>query len=136
MGTFIFACFFVTISLPSRRETNSDGRCMDLLPARGSEEAKDKNVELKAGSTYKIVFKTKDYFEGSGRRCFYPWVEVLVLHKSLLYPIELLVADTVRSPQPHGALSYTFAHQPILLYNVSWQLSEDLLSATSPPTGT
>ncbi|ETW86990.1 hypothetical protein HETIRDRAFT_305763 [Heterobasidion irregulare TC 32-1] len=74
--------------------TNSDGRCMDLLPARGSEEAKDKNVELKAGSTYKIVFKTKDYFERSGRRCFYPWVEIPfeVLNPTEHYHIPLLIS--------------------------------------------
>jgi hypothetical protein len=33
------------------------------------------------------VFKTKEYFERTGRKCFYPWVEVIVdstLHIVLL----------------------------------------------------
>ncbi|KAJ7597505.1 hypothetical protein C8J56DRAFT_1011889 [Mycena floridula] len=52
-------------------KTNSDGRCLDLLPG-DSVEAKD----IEAG-TYKIVFKTKEYFERTGnRKCFYPWVEI------------------------------------------------------------
>ncbi|KAJ7808234.1 hypothetical protein B0H14DRAFT_2525333 [Mycena olivaceomarginata] len=49
--------------------TDTDGRCLDLLPARDSSEAQ----QLVPG-TYKIVFKTKEYF--AGRRCFYPWVEI------------------------------------------------------------
>ncbi|KAJ6503363.1 hypothetical protein C8R47DRAFT_1105822 [Mycena vitilis] len=55
--------------------TNSDGRCLDLLPARDSSEAKKLDVALTPG-TYKIVFKVKEYFERSGRKCFYPWVEI------------------------------------------------------------
>ncbi|KAF7307087.1 5-hydroxyisourate hydrolase [Mycena indigotica] len=46
-------------------ETNADGRCSDLLPPQ----------PLPAG-TYKIIFKPKEYFERSGRKCFYPWVEI------------------------------------------------------------
>ena len=52
--------------------TNSDGRCTDLLPARDSPDAK----ELKSGGLYKVTFKTKEYFEKTDRKCFYPWVEV------------------------------------------------------------
>ncbi|KAJ7207396.1 hypothetical protein B0H12DRAFT_1158847 [Mycena haematopus] len=55
--------------------TNADGRCLDLLPARDSSEAKNLDVALIPG-TYKIVFKTKEYFERTGRKCFYPWVEI------------------------------------------------------------
>ncbi|KAF8978208.1 hypothetical protein BDQ17DRAFT_1265887 [Cyathus striatus] len=56
--------------------TNADGRCLDLLPPTGSEEAKKEDTDLKAGQTYKIVFKTKEYFERTNRQSFYPWVEV------------------------------------------------------------
>jgi 5-hydroxyisourate hydrolase len=56
--------------------TNSDGRCFDLLPPRGSEEEKQQNTALAAGRTYKIVFRTKEYFEATNQKSFYPWVEV------------------------------------------------------------
>jgi 5-hydroxyisourate hydrolase len=38
----------------------------------------DKKGELnaKANTLYKVVFKTEDYFKKQGRKCFYPWVEV------------------------------------------------------------
>ncbi|KAG6814118.1 hypothetical protein H0H92_002113 [Tricholoma furcatifolium] len=60
----------------AKGSTNSDGRCLDLLPPRGSEEELKEQTALKAGQTYKIVFKTKDYFDNMGRPSFYPWVEV------------------------------------------------------------
>ncbi|KAG6837684.1 hypothetical protein H0H93_004960 [Arthromyces matolae] len=56
--------------------TNSDGRCLDLLPPTGSTEEAKENTALQAGQTYKIVFKTKDYFEKTERPSFYPWVEI------------------------------------------------------------
>lgn len=56
--------------------TNEDGRCLDLLPPAGSELAQKENTELIAGQTYKVVFKTKEYFDRSNRKSFYPWVEV------------------------------------------------------------
>jgi 5-hydroxyisourate hydrolase-like protein (transthyretin family) len=62
-----------------RRVTNADGRCLDLFPARDSTEAKELDAVLTPG-TYKIVFKTKEYFAQSDRKCFYPWVEVWILH--------------------------------------------------------
>jgi hypothetical protein len=52
--------------------TNSDGRCLNLLPPEGSQEAKD----LLTTGIYKVVFKTKEYFDVTNRKCFYPWVEV------------------------------------------------------------
>ncbi|KAJ7161411.1 hypothetical protein C8R43DRAFT_992785 [Mycena crocata] len=55
--------------------TNADGRCLDLLPPRESAEAKELDVALVPG-IYKIVFKTKEYFERTNRKCFYPWVEI------------------------------------------------------------
>ena len=56
--------------------TNADGRCLDLLPPRDSEEARDEHTQLRAGQTYKIIFKTKEYFKRTNRSSFYPWVEV------------------------------------------------------------
>jgi 5-hydroxyisourate hydrolase len=55
-------------------ETDSDGRCTNLLPPKGSPDAK----ELAAGGLYKITFRTKDYFSRTNRNCFYPWVEVRI----------------------------------------------------------
>lgn len=55
--------------------TDADGRCLNLLPPRGSDEARLQDKQVGAG-TYKIVFKTKEYFEKTGRKCFYPWVEI------------------------------------------------------------
>ncbi|KAH8835501.1 hypothetical protein DL96DRAFT_1702479 [Flagelloscypha sp. PMI_526] len=73
--------------------TNADGRCLDLLPPRGSEEAKVEDAELKPG-TYKIVFKTKPYFEATGRESFYPWVEVsfTITNPAEHYHIPLLIS--------------------------------------------
>jgi len=56
--------------------TNSDGRCLDLLPCRGSEEATRMKSNPVAGQIYKIIFKTKEYFEHTERKSFYPWVEI------------------------------------------------------------
>lgn len=50
----------------SNRLTDSDGRCTTLLPS---------STKLAAG-IYKLQFKTKEYFEQSGRDAFYPVVEV------------------------------------------------------------
>lgn len=55
-------------------KTDSDGRCIDLLPSRDSIDAK----KLRAGGLYKVTFKTKDYFSKTNRKCFYPWVEVRI----------------------------------------------------------
>ncbi|KAJ6604827.1 hypothetical protein DFH09DRAFT_1019139 [Mycena vulgaris] len=73
--------------------TNADGRCLDLLPARDSSEAKELDVALVPG-TYKIVFKTKEYFERTGRKCFYPWVEITfeIENPAEHYHIPLLIS--------------------------------------------
>ncbi|KAF8846067.1 transthyretin [Paxillus ammoniavirescens] len=55
--------------------TDSDGRCVALLPPHGSEEAKQAGKTITTG-IYKIVFKPNEYFAKSGRKCFYPWVEI------------------------------------------------------------
>jgi len=56
--------------------TNEDGRCIDLLPVRGSEEEQREKTALVGGSIYKIVFKTEEYFESTNRKSFYPHVEI------------------------------------------------------------
>jgi 5-hydroxyisourate hydrolase-like protein (transthyretin family) len=46
---------------------------MDLI---SSDLHSTQSVKLEAGGFYKIVFKTKDYFDRAGKATFYPWVEV------------------------------------------------------------
>ena len=65
------------------RVTNSDGRCIDLL---SSDPQSTQSVKLEAGGLYKIVFKTKDYFDRAGKATFYPWVEVRASKTFLLVP--------------------------------------------------
>lgn len=57
-------------------KTDSDGRCMQLWPKATAEHNAEQRAKLKAGALYKVVFKTKEYFESTGRKCFYPWVEI------------------------------------------------------------
>jgi 5-hydroxyisourate hydrolase len=57
-------------------ETNADGRCTDLLTS-SSAENKEQRVQLTPG-IYKIIFRTKDYFDKLGKQSFYPWVEVSI----------------------------------------------------------
>lgn len=68
--------------------TDSDGRCMHLFNAHSERAA------LQAGRLYKVVFKTKDYFERTGRKCFYPWVEITftVENPDEHYHIPLLIS--------------------------------------------
>ncbi|KAF8665437.1 hypothetical protein AX16_000456 [Volvariella volvacea WC 439] len=81
--------------------TNSDGRCLDLLPPRGSEEARREKTDLVAGKTYKIIFRTKEYFESTGRNSFYPWVEIsfTIENPEEHYHIPLLIS-------PYGFTTY------------------------------
>ncbi|KAI0049250.1 Hydroxyisourate hydrolase, partial [Auriscalpium vulgare] len=76
--------------------TNSDGRCLDLLTWNGVSEApaSETPAKLRAGGLYKIVFRTKDYFESSERKSFYPWVEVTfeVVNPEEHYHIPLLIS--------------------------------------------
>ena len=53
--------------------TNSDGRCLDLfLPS----ESPTPSHALRPGGTYQIVFETEEYFKRTGRKSFYPFVQV------------------------------------------------------------
>ncbi|KAF8922035.1 hypothetical protein CPB85DRAFT_1265623 [Mucidula mucida] len=57
----------------ARGVTNSDGRCLDLLPPIETSEETKRTL---TPGLYKIVFKVKEYFENKGQKCFYPWVEI------------------------------------------------------------
>ena len=51
---------------------------MQLWPKDTESKTKEELAKLKAGTLYKVFIKTKDYFESTGRKCFYPWVEVCI----------------------------------------------------------
>ncbi|KAJ7103356.1 hypothetical protein B0H15DRAFT_811950 [Mycena belliarum] len=76
--------------------TNADGRCLNLLPpARDSSEAKEKELDgVLASGIYKITFETKEHFEMTGRKCFYPWVEIVfeIENPKEHYHIPLLIS--------------------------------------------
>jgi len=63
--------------------TNSDGRCLNLLPPCHSRTAKEEKTDLVAGMQCKIIFKTRDYFGRTNRKTFYPCVEV---NSTCFYP--------------------------------------------------
>jgi len=68
--------------------TNADGRCLDLIAdAPGARDA------LRPG-TYQIVFKTKEYFEKTGRKSFYPFVQITfsIENPSEHYHVPLLIS--------------------------------------------
>jgi len=59
--------------------TNSDGRCLDLLPPSrnaDSPSGSPPSHALRPGRTYQIVFETEEYFKRTGRKSFYPFVQV------------------------------------------------------------
>ncbi|KAG6897117.1 hypothetical protein C0992_003971 [Termitomyces sp. T32_za158] len=74
--------------------TDPDGRCIDLLPPAGSEEEAKEKTALQAGQTYKMVFKTKDYFDKTQRPSFYPCVEItfMINEPEEHYHIPLLIS--------------------------------------------
>ena len=49
---------------------------MQLWPEGASEDVRRERAVLRPGGLYKVVFQTKHYFESTGRKCFYPWVDV------------------------------------------------------------
>ena len=78
MGKYLSVCIDTRVyTRPFRRVTDNDGRCMQLYPEAGPEQKREDLIKLQAGKLYKVIFKTKDYFESTGRKCFYPWVEVV-----------------------------------------------------------
>ncbi|KAH9897843.1 transthyretin [Cubamyces lactineus] len=74
--------------------TDYDGRCMQLYPEAAPGQKREDLIKLQAGRLYKVVFKTKDYFESTGRKCFYPWVEITfeVPNPTEHYHIPLLIS--------------------------------------------
>ena len=79
------------------RVTNADGRCIDLL---SSNPPSAQPVKLEPGGLYKIVFKTKDYFDRAGKATFYPWVEVSASKSTSWMRENDALSDTLRSDQP------------------------------------
>ncbi|EKM61397.1 uncharacterized protein PHACADRAFT_135007 [Phanerochaete carnosa HHB-10118-sp] len=67
------SALFTTIA---KGVTDSDGRCMQLWPEGENEQVRQERAKLKPGKLYKVIFQTKPYFENSGRKCFYPWVDI------------------------------------------------------------
>lgn len=53
--------------------TNADGRCLDLLLPN---PASDSSSYALVPGTYQIVFETKEYFERTSRKSFYPVVQI------------------------------------------------------------
>ena len=49
---------------------------MQLWPEAVGDAEKIEKSKLLAGSQYKMVFWVKEYFQQTGRKCFYPVVEV------------------------------------------------------------
>ncbi|KIY52739.1 Hydroxyisourate hydrolase [Fistulina hepatica ATCC 64428] len=74
--------------LLARGSTNADGRA-NLL----------QNVAFPAG-IHKMIFKTKEYFERTQRKSFYPWVEIV-------FTIEDPVAEHYHIPLLISPYSYT-----------------------------
>jgi len=64
--------------------TNADGRCSDLLSP---------SAALQPGS-YQVVFETKEYFERSDRKSFYPFVQITftIENPSEHYHVPLLIS--------------------------------------------
>ncbi|KAJ3998514.1 hypothetical protein F5050DRAFT_1798383 [Lentinula boryana] len=78
-------------------KTDSDGRCTDLLPPTTSTETENL---LKPG-LYKMIFRTKEYFDSQSVKTFYPWVEITFELSDLTehYHVPLLIS-------PYGFTTY------------------------------
>lgn len=114
--------------------TNADGRCLDLLTPSTSPDESSGNVadaELKKG-LYKIIFKTKEYFESRQQSSFYPWVEVRGQFSGPLMESKSLMstADHIRGDRRQPALPYPSPYLPVLLHNLPRQLNAHTLSFT------
>ena len=57
-------------------ETNADGRCLDLLLLLQPPLQTDPTISVLQRGIYQIVFETEEYFERTGRKSFYPFVQV------------------------------------------------------------
>ncbi|KAF9074816.1 hypothetical protein BDP27DRAFT_1316015 [Rhodocollybia butyracea] len=74
--------------------TNSDGRCTDLLSPEDTQNL------VKPG-LYKMIFRTKEYFDSKSVKTFYPWVEITfeLEEPTEHYHIPLLIS-------PYGFTTY------------------------------
>ncbi|KAL7285538.1 hypothetical protein ACG7TL_000642 [Trametes sanguinea] len=83
-----------TFTVLAEGVTDYDGRCMQLYPEVGPGQKREDLIKLQAGQLYKVVFRTKEYFESTGRKCFYPWVEITfeVVNPAEHYHIPLLIS--------------------------------------------
>ncbi|KAI0697568.1 transthyretin [Cytidiella melzeri] len=75
--------------------TDADGRCMQLWPAATEERGvKVEGAKLVAGGQYNMMFWVKEYFQETGRKCFYPVVEITfeVENPDEHYHIPLLIS--------------------------------------------
>ncbi|KAI0784939.1 transthyretin [Abortiporus biennis] len=74
--------------------TDSDGRCMQLWPLATDTQTSEERSKLESGKLYKVVFKIDEYFQRTGRKCFYPYVEITfqVENPTEHYHIPLLIS--------------------------------------------
>ena len=73
---------------------------MQLWPEGETEDVRRERGRLKAGKLYKIIFQTRGYFESSGRKCFYPWVDVCLTGLQMCHSTcSPHPADHVRGPE-------------------------------------
>ncbi|KAI0347715.1 transthyretin [Trametopsis cervina] len=56
--------------------TDGDGRCMQLWSDAAEDAVKLASSKLVANRQYKMMFWVKEYFQQTGRKCFYPVVEI------------------------------------------------------------
>ena len=82
----VYADVTVLLTLTLHSRTDSDGRCMQLWASDTESKTEEERWKLEAGKIYKVIFQTKPYFERTGRKCFYPWVDVRTSTLSHLTP--------------------------------------------------
>jgi 5-hydroxyisourate hydrolase len=98
------------------RVTDADGRCMQLWPEGENEQTRQEKAKLKHGKLYKVIFQTKPYFEDSGRKCFYPWVDVSLAEcMGAMRHTNLAAQITFEPPRPNEHY-----HIPLLLSPYSY----------------
>lgn len=88
-------------------------------------ESKEELARLYPGKLYKVIFHTKEYFESTERKCFYPWVEVCEVVNSVLAEkhIDNNVVDHIRGGQSPRALPHPPSHQPVFVHYIQGKLS-------------
>ena len=66
--------------------TNEDGRVKGLLP---------ESLALQTGDVFEFEFRTKEYFEAQGQKCFYPYVKIVfcIEDSASHYHVPLLISN-------------------------------------------